>query len=58
MYILGRCFCPDKDYLLPTRIESYDTFGELVSVYMYQDIMFNLGLTDEIFSPKANGMEG
>ena len=48
----------DKDYLLPTRIESYDSAGELVSVYMYLDIRFNLGLTDELFSAKANGLDG
>ena len=47
----------DKDYLLPTRFESYDAAGERFSVYMYQDVRFNLGLTDELFSAKANGLD-
>ena len=48
----------DKEYLLPIRIESYDTAGERLSVYTYLDVRFNLGLTDELFSPKANGLDG
>lgn len=48
----------DKEYLLPIRIESYDTAGERFSVYTYLDVRFNLGLTDELFSPKANGLDG
>jgi len=47
----------DKDYLLPTRIESYDASGERFSVYTYLDVRFNLGLTDELFSAKANGFD-
>ena len=48
----------DKEYLLPMRIESYDTAGERFSVYTYLDVRFNLGLTDELFSPKANDLDG
>lgn len=47
----------DKDYLLPTRIESYDKVGTRFSVYTYLDVRFNLGLTDELFSAKANGFD-
>ena len=48
----------DKEYLLPTRVESYDAAGNRFSLYMYLDVRFNLGLTDELFSPQANGMDG
>ena len=48
----------DKDYLLPTRVESYDAADNRFSLYMYLDVRFNLGLTDELFSPQANGMDG
>ena len=48
----------DKNYLLPTRVESNDAAGNRFSLYMYLDVRFNLGLTDELFSPQANGMDG
>ena len=48
----------DKDYLLPTRVESYDAAGNPVGLYMYLDVRFNLGLTDELFSAEANDLAG
>ena len=48
----------DREYLLPTRIESYDTGGSLLSVYMFTGVRFNVGLTDELFTPQANGLSG
>jgi len=47
----------DKNYLLPTRVESYDATGNRFALYMYLDVRFNLGLTDELFSPQANGLD-
>jgi len=46
----------DQEYLLPTSMENYDTAGNLLSKYTYTNIRFNLGLTDQVFSPRANGM--
>ena len=46
----------DKQYLLPTGTEGYDTAGNLIGCYRYLDVRFNRGLTDELFSPRANGM--
>ena len=48
----------DRDYLLPTRIDSYDSSGVLMSSYMYTDLRFNVGLTDSLFTARANGMDG
>jgi hypothetical protein len=48
----------DKEYLLPTRTEGYDTAGNLISCYRYLDVRFNRGLTDQLFSPRANGLDG
>ena len=48
----------DKEYLLPTQAESYDAGGQRLFLYKYVDLRFNLGLTDELFSPEANGLDG
>ena len=48
----------DKDYLLPTRLEGYDTADNLVARYRYFDLVFNRGLTDNLFKPKAHGLDG
>ena len=48
----------DKDYLLPTRVESYDAAGNRMGLYMFLDVRFNLGLTDELFTPEANDLDG
>ncbi len=48
----------DREYLLPTRMEGYDSANNLISCYKYLDIRFNRGLPDELFSPKANGLDG
>ncbi len=45
----------DKEYLLPTKMEGFDTAGDLIGSYRYLDVRFNRGLTDELFSPRANG---
>jgi len=46
----------DKEYLLPTRTEGYDTAGNLIGCYAYLDVRFNRGLRDDLFSARANGM--
>lgn len=46
----------DKEYLLPTKMEGYDTAGNLIGSYRYLDVRFNRGLSDELFSPRANGL--
>ncbi len=48
----------DKEYLLPTRTQGYDTAGNLIGCYRYLDLRFNRGLTDQMFSPQANGLDG
>ncbi len=48
----------DKEYLLPTKMEGYDTAGNLIGSYRYLDVRFNRGLSDELFSPRANGLDG
>jgi hypothetical protein len=46
----------DAARLLPVRIESYGVDGDLRSRYTYEDVKFDVGLTDEDFSPEANGL--
>ena len=48
----------DKEYLLPTKTEGFDTAGNLIGSYRYLGLHFNQGLTDEMFSPRANGLDG
>ncbi len=48
----------DKEYLLPTRTQGYDIAGNLIGSYRYLDLRFNQGLTDQMFSPQANGLDG
>jgi len=47
----------DKEYLLPTKTQGYDTAGNLIGRYRYLDLRFNRGLTDKMFSPQANDSE-
>ncbi|MBN1845161.1 MAG: DUF1571 domain-containing protein [Sedimentisphaerales bacterium] len=46
----------DAEFLLPTAVTCYDWQGRLLSRYEYRDIRFNIGLTPEMFTAKANGM--
>lgn len=48
----------DKGYLLPTKVESFDATGRPIGSYTFSDLRFNLGLSDELFSPEANGLDG
>ena len=47
----------DVERLLPVCIEGYDWDGELACRYIYNDVKFNVGLTDDDFLPEANGMK-
>jgi hypothetical protein len=46
----------DVEYLVPTAIASYDWQGRLVGRYVYKNLRFNIGLTQDMFTTKANGL--
>jgi outer membrane lipoprotein-sorting protein len=46
----------DVEYLAPIRIEAYDWDGRLQSLYDYRNIKFNVGLSEDDFTPQANGI--
>ena len=46
----------DLEYLVPVRVEARDWDDRLSSVYAYEDIRPNVGLTDGDFLPEANDM--
>ena len=46
----------DTGYLLPARVTAYDWQGNLISRYTFTNLEFNLGLTSEMFIPKANNL--
>lgn len=49
----------DIEYLVPVMVEGYDWSAEpkLVARYVFRNIKFNVGLTDEDFSAAAFGMK-
>ena len=46
----------DLEYLVPVRVEARDWDDRFSSLYAYEDIRFNVGLTDDDFLPEANDM--
>jgi len=46
--------CIDLETLVPVRIRGFDWDGQCTSRYIYKDVKFNVGLSDENFTPKAN----
>lgn len=44
----------DVDHLIPACIEAYDWDENLQCRYVYRDLKFNVGLTDDDFTPEAN----
>lgn len=46
----------DVDYLVPVLVKGYNWDDQLSSSYLFADIQFNVGLTDDDFLPEANGM--
>jgi hypothetical protein len=47
----------DTEYLVPTVVEGYDWDGKLLCRYIFKDIKFNVGLTEEDFLPVNNDMK-
>jgi len=47
----------DVEYLVPLALESYDWDGRLICQYVFKDVRFNVGLTEDDFSPEANDMK-
>jgi hypothetical protein len=47
----------DQEYLVPLCIEGFDWDHKLSSRYVYRDLRFNVGLTDDDFLPEANDMK-
>ena len=48
--------CIDLETLVPVRIQGFDWDGRCTSRYIYKDVKFNIGLDEEAFTPKANGI--
>ena len=46
----------DLEYLVPVHLEASDWQGNLYFVYLFEDLRFNVGLGEESFTPKANGL--
>ena len=47
----------DLEYLVPICVEGFDSKDNLICRYVFTDIKFNVGLTDEDFTPQANDMK-
>ena len=47
----------DTEYLVPTIVEGYDQDDELICRYIFKNIKFNVGLTEEDFLPENNDMK-
>ena len=46
----------DVEHLVPLALKSYDWDDRLVCSYVYKDVSFNVGLSEDDFTPEANGM--
>jgi hypothetical protein len=47
----------DIDLMIPIERQAYDSKGKLLYKYVYRDLRFNTGLTDEDFTPEANDLK-
>jgi len=47
----------DLEFLVPVCIEGYDWDKQLSSRYVFENVRFNTGLTDDDFLPEANDMK-
>ena len=47
----------DLAYLVPICVEAFDANEELNSRYVFSNLRFNVGLTEDAFLPEANGMQ-
>jgi len=46
----------DPEYLLPVELERFDSSDNLIGRYTYKDLKFNVGLTDQHFTPEYNNL--
>jgi len=46
----------DAEYLLPIVVISFDAGGNLIGRYVYKDLKFNVGLSDDHFTPERNNL--
>jgi hypothetical protein len=46
----------DVEHLVPICIEGYDWDEQLQCRYLYRDVKYNVGLTEDDFTPQANGI--
>ncbi len=46
----------DVEHLVPLALKGYDWDDQLICSYVYKDVKFNVGLTEEDFAPQANDM--
>ncbi len=46
----------DQEYIVPTRMSMYDWQNNLLSLYEYKNLEFNVGLADIAFTPQANNL--
>lgn len=44
----------DTEYFLPVELTTWDAKENLIGSYIYKDLKFNVGLSAEEFTPKAN----
>jgi hypothetical protein len=49
--------CIDLEFLVPVCIEGHDWDKQLSSRYVFENVRFNTGLTDDDFLPEANDMK-
>jgi len=47
----------DVEYMVPICIEGYDWDKKRQCRYLYKDLKFNVGLTEDDFTPRANDMK-
>jgi hypothetical protein len=46
----------DPKLLVPVAVEAWDWDDQLISRYVYKDVRMNVGLTEDDFTPQANGL--
>lgn len=46
----------DAEYLLPVAVESFDAKDNLIGRYVYKDLQFNVGLSNDQFTPEHNNL--
>jgi len=49
-------FYIDTEYLIPVKVEGLDPLGNRIFYYVFKDLQFNTGLTEEDFTPQSQGL--